>query len=245
MNDLVNDVPDVPDANEKQEDLDEQLIEYQKLVVHYTTQIDKVTISGMPCYEDHGRKVVLVDQHNLHHAVNDLLKARYLGFDTESRPTFRKGQKSHGISIIQIGSATCCYIFQMRHIQDPAPLAKIINHPQIIKIGVGLKADRNQLKSNFHFHPAAFVDLAPIFRPFGRKNEAGSKQLVALVLQQRLRKSKRASTSNWAVEKLTPAQIQYASDDAFSSIDVYLRLRAEFKPYTGLLVKDVLLRLDL
>jgi len=233
LNDIVND------------EIDPQLIEYQNLVDHYTSQIDKITISGMPGYEDHGRKVVLVDDHNLHHAVHDLLKARYLGFDTESRPTFRKGQKSHGISIIQISSATCCYIFQMRNIADPAPLAKIIDHPQIIKIGVGLKGDRSQLKSNFHFHPAAFVDLAPIFKPLGRKNDAGSKQLVALVLKQRLRKSKRASTSNWAVEKLTPAQMQYASDDAFSSVDVYLRLREAFRPYRNLLDKDVLMLLDL
>lgn len=227
------------------DEIDPQLIEYQNLVDHYTSQIDKITISGMPSYEDHGRKVVLVHEHNLHHAVNELLDARYLGFDTESRPTFRKGQKSHGISIIQISSATCCYIFQMRNIADPTPLTKIIDHPQIIKIGVGLKGDRSQLKSNFHFHPTAFVDLAPIFRPLGRKNDAGSKQLVALALQQRLRKSKRASTSNWAVEKLSPAQMQYASDDAFSSVDVYLRLRAEFKPHIKRLDKDVVMWLDL
>ena len=248
LNHIVNDIPDVdekPDEPSEPNEQDPQLVEYQKLVDHFTTQIDKATISGMPSYEDHGRKVVLVDDQNLHHAVNDLLKGRYLGFDTESRPTFHKGQKSHGISIIQISSATCCYIFQMRNIRDPAPLAKVIDHPQIIKIGVGLRGDRSQLKSNFHFHPAAFVDLAPIFRPLGRKNDAGSKQLVALVMKQRLRKSKRASTSNWAVERLTPAQMQYASDDAFSSLDVYLRLREEFEPYATRLDKDLLMLLDL
>lgn len=229
-------------ADDEQDPL---LVKFQTLVDHYINQIDKITISGMPSYEEHGRKVVLVNDNNLHHAINDLLNERYLGFDTESRPTFRKGQKSHGISIIQISSATCCYLFQMRHIKDPTPISKIIDHHQITKIGVGLKGDRSQLKTNFHFHPAGFVDLAPIFRPLGRKNDAGSKQLVALAMGQRLRKSKRASTSNWAVETLSPAQIQYASDDAFSSIDVYLKLRTEFKPYKRLLDDDLLLLLDL
>jgi hypothetical protein len=234
-----------PAAGEDHDQQARQLAAYQALVARYTMQIDKVTISGLPCYESHGREVVLVDEHNLHHAVHELLKQRYLGFDTESRPTFRKGEASHGISIIQICSATICYIFQMNKISDTTLLARLVDHPKIIKIGVGLRGDHSQLKSNFHFHPAAFVDLAPVFKPLGRKNDAGSKQLVALVLKQRLRKSKSASTSNWAVAKLSPMQIQYASDDAFSSIDVYLRLREELQPYGRLLNREIATLLDL
>jgi len=233
--------------NSSADEIDQEALQmaYQTRVEHYTTQIDKITISGLPSYEHHGREVVLVDDHNFYHAVHELLKERYLGFDTESKPTFKKGEASNGISIIQICSASRCYLFQMGKIKAPALLAKVIDHPEIIKIGVGLRGDHSQLKNNFRFHPAAFVDLAPIFKSFGRKNDAGSKQLVALVLNQRLRKSKRASTSNWANDKLTPAQIEYASDDAFSSIDVYLRLREEFKPYRGLLNKNISKLLDL
>ncbi|MDH3353994.1 MAG: 3'-5' exonuclease domain-containing protein 2 [Chromatiales bacterium] len=229
-------------ANENREDF---LRIFTNRTEHYATQIDKITISGLPAYEGHGREVVLVDDRNLHHAVGDLMKQRYVGFDTESRPTFRKGEASHGISIIQICSSTRCYLFQMRNITEIAPLAKIIDNPKINKVGVGLKGDYSQLKSTFHFHPAALVDLAPIFKTFGRKNDAGSKQLVALVMNQRLRKSKRASTSNWSAEKLSAMQLEYASDDAFSSVDVYLKLRDEFKPYAELLDKKMLDALDL
>ena len=66
-----------------------------------------------------------------------------------------------------------------------------------------------------------------------------------MILNKKLRKSKRATTSNWAVEKLSPLQIEYASDDAFSSLDVYLKIRAVFEPYTALLDKHVLALLDL
>ncbi len=219
--------------------------EYHTLVKHYASQIDKAVIAGLPRYEDHGRDVILVDDRNLSSAVHDLLKARYLGFDTESKPTFRKGQKSHGISIIQISSPSKCYIFQMRNIASPDLLGDVVGHQKIIKIGVGLKDDLGKLRSGYEFYPAAFVDLGTIFRGFGRRNSVGSKQLVALVLNKRLRKSKSATTSNWAAEKLSSLQIEYAADDAFSSIDVYLRLRAVFEPYAALLDKRVLKLLDL
>lgn len=225
--------------------MDNKITEYHKLVKHYASQIDKAAIAGLPCYEDHSREVILVDDHNLDHAVHDLLEERYLGFDTESKPTFQKGEKSNGISVIQISSPTKCYIFQMCNIADTAVLGKIVRHQKIIKIGVGLKDDLNKLRSRYKFHPAAFVDLGTIFRAFGRRNSIGSKQLVALVMNRKLRKSKRATISNWAVEKLSPLQIEYASDDAFSSVDVYLRLRAVFEPYTALLDKRVLKLLDL
>ncbi|MFC1747485.1 3'-5' exonuclease [Pseudomonadota bacterium] len=219
--------------------------EYQALVKHYASHIDKPVIAGLPCYEDHGRDVVLVDDKNVDHAVHDLLQSHYLGFDTESKPTFKKGERSHGISIIQISSPDTCYIFQMRNISDATVLGKIIGHQKIIKVGVGLKDDLNKLRTRYQFHPAAFVDLGTIFRAFGRRNSVGSKQLVALVLNKKLRKSKRATTSNWAVEKLSPLQIAYASDDAFSSVDVYLKLRAVFESHVALLDKHVLKLLDL
>jgi RNA polymerase sigma factor for flagellar operon FliA len=225
--------------------MEEKTAGYRALVQHFSSQLDTLAIAGLPCYEGHGRAVILVDDHNLHLAVHELLQERYLGFDTESKPTFQKGEVSSGIAIMQISSPTTCYIFQMRRIGDATALGEIIGQPQIIKIGVGLKDDLNKLRSRYKFHPNAFVDLGLIFRAFGRRNSIGSKQLVALVLKQRLRKSKSATTSNWAAERLSPLQIEYASDDAFSSVDAYLRLRELFAPYTALLDKGVAKLLDL
>ncbi len=220
-------------------------VEYQTLVKHFTRQLDKATISGLPRYEDHHREVILVDDHNLDLAVHDLLTESYLGFDTESKPNFKKGEKSNGISLIQISSAIRCYLFQVNKLTDISVLGKVVGHPKIIKVGVGLRDDHTKLSKNFEFHAQAFVDLGIIFRSFGRKNMVGSKQLVALVMNKKLRKSKRATTSNWAVEKLSPLQIEYASDDAFSSVDVYLMLREVFEPYRALLDRRVLKSLDL
>ncbi len=225
--------------------MDNKTAEYQSLVKHYTSQVDKTVIAGLPRFEDHGREVILVDDHNLDLAVHDLLQVRYLGFDTESKPNFKKGEKSNGISIIQISSSQKCYIFKMQKISDAAALAKLVMHEKSIKIGVGLSDDLSKLRRDYMFHPAGFIDLGKIFRAFGRRNSVGSKQLVALVLNQKLRKSKRATTSNWAVETLSPLQLEYASDDAFSSVDVYLKLRMVFKAYAALLDKRVLELLDL
>lgn len=225
--------------------MDEKTAGYRQLVQHFSSQLDTLALAELPAYETHGRAVILVDDHNLHLAVHELLQERYLGFDTESKPTFQKGEVSSGIAIMQISSASRCYIFQMRRIADATALGEVIGQPKIIKIGVGLKDDLNKLRSRYKFHPAAFVDLGLIFRAFGRRNSIGSKQLVALVLKQRLRKSKSATTSNWAAERLSPLQIEYASDDAFSSVDTYLRLRELFAPYTALLDRGVAKLLDL
>ena len=219
--------------------------ECQMLVKHYISQIDKQAIAELPRYEEHGREVVLVDDHNVRLAVHDLLQQRYLGFDTESKPTFRKGEVSNGIAIIQVSSVTRCYIFLLNKIADISLLDDVFSHQKIIKIGVGLKDDLGKLRGRYKFQLAAFVDLGTLFRTLGRKNSLGSKQLVALVLQRRLRKSKSVTTSNWAAETLSPMQIEYASDDAFSSLDAYLKLRELFSPYVDQLDKGLLRLLDL
>ncbi len=219
--------------------MDDKNSEYHKLVKHYTSQIDKLVIAELPHYEGHGREVILVDDHNLHLAVHDLLEHRYLGFDTESKPTFRKGEVSNGIAIVQISSVSKCYIFLLNNISDASVLGEIVSSQKIIKVGVGLKDDLSKLRGKHKFYPTAFVDLGVIFRAFGRKNSLGSKQLVALVLNKKLRKNKSVTTSNWAAATLSPMQIEYASDDAFSSVDAYLKLREVFFPYTEQLDKNV------
>lgn len=222
-----------------------KVTEYRALVQHYCRQIDKERIAELPPYEEHGREVILVADHNLDHAVHDLMQQRHLGFDTESKPTFKKGEVSSGIAIMQLSSATRCYIFQMNRISDATRLGEIIGQPQIIKIGVGLGNDLSTLRGKHTLAPAAFVDVGRIFRAFGRRNSLGSKQLVALVLDKHLRKSKRVTTSNWAAATLSPMQIKYASDDAFSSIDAYLKLREVFAGYTAQLDRNVVKLLDL
>ena len=219
--------------------------QYRQLVKYYAGQIDKMAIAELPRYEEHGRDVVLVDDKNSHQAIADLLKQRYLGFDTESKPVFQKGATGSGISIVQISSLDRCYIFLLNSIADSAVLGEFVNNQNIIKVGVGLKDDLSKLRGQCKLHPVAFVDLGTIFKTFGRKNSIGSKQLVALVLQKQLRKSKSVTTSNWAAATLSPMQIAYASDDAFSSIDAYLRLREVFVPYVEQLDRGVLRLLDL
>jgi len=219
--------------------------QYQTLARQYLRQIDKTAIDTLPPFESHGRKIILVNDHNLDLAVHDLMQARYVGFDTESKPTFRKGEKSTGIALIQICTHETCYLFQMRHISDITPMGKIIGHAKIIKIGVGLRDDLTKLRELFKCQPESIVDLSKIFRSFGRKNSIGSKQLVALVLKKRLRKSKRATTSNWAVDTLSPMQIQYAADDAFSSVDVYLKLREVFASCAKFMDRNAMRMLDL
>lgn len=219
--------------------------DYKSLIARYTSQMDKTLIAQLPPYSQAERKVTLVNDDNIKAAITALHQANYLGFDTESKPTFSKGQKSPGVALIQLSTASHCYIFQTNKLTSLRALSTILDNPNIKKIGVGLRDDLTKLRTLHQFQPAGCIDLGTLFKRFGRKNSIGSKQIVALVLNKKLRKSKRVTTSNWAASELSPHQIEYAADDAFSSLDAFMTLRENFAAYLDQLDPSVVVLLDL
>ena len=208
------------------------------------TQISKEVISTLPLYQNPQQQTWVVDDTNLEQAIKALVDEPYLGFDTESRPTFRKDQPRHSIALLQLASPTLCCLFQMNRISDPSPLKALTQNQSIIKLGIGLKDDVNYLAHDYGLPMQNTVDIGSLLKALGRKDMIGSKQLVAVTLNQRLRKSRSATTSNWANSPLTPAQIAYAADDAFSSVDAYLEIRRVLAPFQKELPKNVLEWLD-
>jgi len=126
-------------------------------------------------------------------------------------------------------------LFFVKAINDIRQIRSIMETSKIVKLGIGLDSDKKRLKSEYRIHSNNLVDISQIFKLLGRENSIGSKQLVALTLNQHLAKSKAQSRSNWASDPLTPAQIAYASDDAFSSVDAFLEMQKIFQPFKQLL----------
>ena len=161
-------------------------------------------------------------------AVQSLSRASLLGFDTETRPAFRKGQKFPP-SLLQLANSDEVFLFQLQHTGLPEVLLTLLGNPAIIKAGVALDFDLLSLQALQIFQPRGFSDLAKMARHKGIKNQ-GLRGIAAVVCGIRISKS--ARTTNWANNDLTLQQIQYAATDAWVGREIYRRLEIRTVPPT-------------
>ena len=153
-------------------------------------------------------------------AVGQLAKEEVLGFDTETRPTFRVGE-SYPPAVLQLVGEHAAYIFQLQHCRLPKALRRLLADPKIVKAGVAVARDVKELNDLAPFQHAGFVDLGEFARLAGCPNP-GLRGLAAQVLGFRV--SKACQTSNWAKKTLTSAQIEYAATDAWVGRELYHKL---------------------
>lgn len=157
-------------------------------------------------------------------AVEHLLAQRFVGFDTESKPTFAKGEAASGPHVVQFATLNRGYIFHVRHgeahEESHEALAALLQSQTMVKVGFGLKSDRGHIQRKLGAQPNAILDLTTYFKQQGYRNEVGVRGAVAMVLKLRFQKSKRVSTSNWANSVLSDSQLLYAANDAYGAICV-------------------------
>jgi RNA polymerase sigma factor for flagellar operon FliA len=153
-----------------------------------------------------------------------LLAADAIGFDTESKPTFTKGETSTGPHLIQFSTDDKAYLFQIGARTDAHTLAvlqAILEPAAPLKIGFGLADDVKRLHAKLAIRAAGVVDMSVALRTPGQRNDLGAKTAVAKFFGQKLQKSKKISTTNWALPRLNDKQILYAADDAQVALRVY------------------------
>ena len=146
-----------------------------------------------------------------------------LGFDTESRPSFRKGQ-NYLPSLIQFATRNEVFLVQIGNRHIPDEIIAILENPAIIKAGLALQQDFAKLRQIRMFQERGMVDLSGLASKKGIKT-TGLRSLAALFLK--IRVSKSAQVTNWSKDVLTPAQIQYASVDAWISRELYFKLQPD------------------
>jgi ribonuclease D len=183
-------------------------------------RISKEEINLLPIGRWEGPTHLVRTIEDVRAAAARLSLARLLGFDTETRPAFKKGQKFPP-SLLQLATNEEVFLFQVQHTGLPEPLLAILGNPAIVKTGVSLDFDLLSLQTVQPFQPRGFVDLAAIARRRGIKNH-GLRGLAAVVCGIRISKS--ARTTNWANNNLTPQQIQYAATDAWIGREIYRHL---------------------
>lgn len=167
------------------------------------------------------RIFVVTDERQAGLAMEELLQAGAVGFDTESKPTFLKGQKSEGPHVLQFATTEKAFIFQAHVTASHPTIIKLLCSGQVTKIGFGLGGDLHQISQRFGLRPAAIVDLDRTFKHLGYRNAVGAKSAIAMLFHRKLQKSKSITTSNWAATKLSDGQLIYAANDAYAAIMVF------------------------
>lgn len=149
-----------------------------------------------------------------------------IGFDTESKPTFQKGEVSTGPHLLQFATDDTAFLFQIGRPEALAPLHEtlraVLESPAILKVGFGLADDLRRVRDKLGIEPNNVLDLSTALR-IDKKHTLGAKAAVARYFGQAMQKSKRITTTNWAQPVLTDKQILYAADDAHVALRVYRR----------------------
>jgi RNA polymerase sigma factor for flagellar operon FliA len=166
--------------------------------------------------------VTLVDSPALaDEALAALLATDVIGFDTESKPTFRKGEQSTGPHLVQLALETRVYLFRISRLPATPALKAILESPRVLKVGFGLGNDLSVLKSKLDIDLNHFIDLGEVLRSEEHPGTVGAKVAVAHFFAARLQKSKKIGTSNWASDRLAERQLLYAANDAQVALRVY------------------------
>lgn len=183
----------------------------------------KEQIALLPEFERLGadRIALVATAAQAHEAHAELSATMVWGFDTESKPTFFKEQLSDGPHIVQLATLHKAWVFQLHDPACRAVVAELLAQPGFIKAGFGLGDDRKRIQSKLGVQAADVLELNTVFRARGYRKDMGVKGAVAVLFKQRFIKSKKASTSNWAVPSLSPAQLIYAANDAYAAIRVF------------------------
>lgn len=159
-------------------------------------------------------------------ACQELMDEGIVGFDTESKPTFKKGEVSTGPHVAQFATRDRAYVFMLHDPECRKIAAKLIGSKKLKKIGFGLREDLRLIHKKLRVEPGEVFDLDALFMEKGYGRGVGVKVGVAIALKRRFSKSKKMSTSNWMQRRLSDRQLLYAANDAFAALQVFHALKA-------------------
>lgn len=154
-------------------------------------------------------------------ALAALLAAAVIGFDTESKPTFLKGEISTGPHLVQLATDEHVFLFPVSFAANHEVLRRILAAPALLKVGFGLGNDRSVLRSRLGIELNNVLDLGEAMRGPGHRGTVGAKVAVAHYFGQKFQKSKKVGTSNWASPHLNERQLLYAANDAHVALQIY------------------------
>ena len=188
----------------------------------FARAISREDMARLPIRRYEGEVCLAATRPELERALEDLRREEVVGFDTETRPAFRKGE-AHLPCLVQAATSSRVYLFQLRLPHASEVVAELLAETRVTKVGVALAHDLRSLKLLFPFRESNVLDLGVIARRC-RLDQTGLRNLAGIFLGVRIPKG--ARTSNWAAPNLSAAQITYAATDAWACRELFLQFRS-------------------
>lgn len=186
--------------------------------------ISKEEVNELPLGQFEGEMYLIDHPDQVDEAVDFLEDQHFIGFDTETKPSFKKGQFNH-VSLLQLSTTEQAFLFRLNKVGFPDQLRNLMEKENLIKIGAAVNDDLKGLgKLTDSFYPQSFFDLNDELKKVGFHN-VGVRNLSGMVL--RIRISKSEQVSNWEAEILTEKQQRYAATDAWACLKIFNVLREE------------------
>jgi ribonuclease D len=193
----------------------------KKREMSYNAHIEKNEVSTMPTVAFEGRIITIDTPQDVDQAIIALSKEEYVGIDTETRPSFRKGVQ-HDVSLIQLSTLDTCFLIRLNRTGMPDSLVKFLENKQIAKVGLSLHDDYQGLCKRRKFKAGNFIDLQKEVGQYGIE-EMSLQKIFAIIFGQRISKSQQLTNSENDV--LTDKQKIYAATDAWACLKIYNELK--------------------
>ena len=187
-------------------------------------KFDKKSIAELPTVTFPGKTVVVMSESEAEKAVDFLFSNDILGVDTETRPSFKKGE-SHMVSLLQVSTSNICFLFRLNHIGITPAILRLLENTTVPMVGLSLHDDMLSLHKRVGFTPGNFIDLQDLVGELGIE-DLSLQKLYANLFHQKI--SKRQRLTNWDSDVLNDKQKAYAALDAWACINLYkeiLRLK--------------------
>jgi ribonuclease D len=188
-----------------------------KKTINGSITISHEEISTLPLHAFKGKIVLIQEKQELKRTFDEIREHKAIGFDTETRPSFKKGEFHH-VSLLQIATPEKVFLIRLNYTGMASPILHFLENDLIQKAGVGIRDDIKALYKLAQFEAGGFTELSALAREAGLQVES-VKKLAALLLGFRI--SKGAQTSNWEAPALTQKQIEYAATDAWVCLEIY------------------------
>lgn len=187
---------------------------------HHRLTISNEEINALPLGAFEGKAIVVSEEKKIIHAFDEIKEHEVVGFDTETKPVFVRGQQNK-VALMQVALPDKVFLIRLKQTGITPHLVEFLENDQILKAGVALRDDIKALQRLKHYNPGGFIELAHMSKQAGLQVES-VKKLTALLLGFRISKS--AQTSNWEAEMLHDKQISYAATDAWVCLQIYNKL---------------------
>lgn len=191
------------------------------MMITLKEKFDKKDITLLPKESFKGRIFVIISEKESDKAVKYLLNQKIIGIDTETRPSFRRGQH-YKVALLQVSTHDTCFLFRLNRIGITSSLKKLLEDCKVIKVGLSLKDDLRLLSEREYFTPGLFIDIQNEIKDIGIQ-DLSLQKIYANIFGMKIAKNQQLT--NWEADALTEAQQLYAATDAWACIRIHEELK--------------------